>query len=53
MNESEKENDGLFQIEKILDKSFDSKTKQYLYKVKWTGFPEELFTSQYFKKNEP
>jgi hypothetical protein len=44
MNESEKENDGLFQIEKILDKSYDSKTKQYLYKVKWTGFPEEECT---------
>ncbi len=44
MNESEKENDGLFQIEKIIDKSYDKDTKQYLYKVKWTGFPEEECT---------
>ena len=44
MNETNSESNELFQIEKILEKTYDNKTKQFLYKVKWLGYPDEECT---------
>ena len=38
-----KKND-LFEIEKIVDRMWENETKQYLYKIKWVGYPDDQST---------
>jgi len=46
LNATNEEDDGVYEVEKLLDHYWDDRTKSYYYLVKWKGY-NELFESRW------